>query len=322
MQAPHDAFFRRVFARPKRLAGLLRAVLPPEVAAGLELDALEMASPIRVDEALKGQVSDLVCRVPVQGGGATLVVDFLPEHQSTRLPEMALRSAVYATQHMLEAARERSRSRGVGMPPAVCVLFYTGPGRWRGPVQLHALLPALAKLPGLAPFVPDVRLLVLEVDRLSEEELAALPLDPYGQVALAAFRRVRSERPLEGLVRDLERVQGGAVAPEPGDVRSLLWYYAGVARGAMREDILSLPDRLVSPEDKMTAAEEWMKLGEARGEARGRAEEARRILRNLLQLKFGAVPQSLSSRIDAATHDALEQAVGRILTATSPDSVL
>ena len=98
----------------------------------------------------------------------------------------------------------------------------------------------------------------------------------------------------------------------------------------MREDILSLPDRLVSPEDKMTAAEEWMKLSEARGEARGvalgeargRAEEARRILRNLLQLKFGAVPQALSSRIDAATHDALEQAVGRILTATSPDSVL
>jgi hypothetical protein len=206
MQAPHDAFFRRVFARPKRLAGLLRAVLPPEVAAGLELDALEMASPIRVDEALKGQVSDLVCRVPVQGGGATLVVDFLPEHQSTRLPEMALRSAVYATQHMLEAARAR-RPKGVGVPAAVCVLFYTGPGRWRGPVQLHALLPALAKLPGLAPFVPDVRLLVLEVDRLSEEELAALPLDPYGQVALAAFRRVRSERPLEGLVRDLERVQ-------------------------------------------------------------------------------------------------------------------
>jgi predicted transposase YdaD len=76
----------------------------------------------------------------------------------------------------------------------------------------------------------------------------------------------------------------------------------------------------------MTAAEEWMKLGEARGRAAGRSEgrteEARRILRNLLQLKFGAVPQSLSSRIDAATHDALEQAVGRILAATSPDSVL
>ena len=212
------------------------------------------------------------------------------------------------------------------MPAAVCVLFYTGPGRWRGPVRLHALLPALAKLPGLAPFVPDVRLLVLEIDRLSEAELAALPLDPYGQVALAAFRRVRSERPLDGLVRDLERLQGGPMAPEPGDVTSLLWYYAGVARGAMREDILSLPDRLVSPEDKMTAAEEWMKLGEARGRSEGRSEgrteEARRILRNLLQLKFGAVPQALSSRIDAATHDALEQAVGRILTATSPDSVL
>ena len=86
MQAPHDAFFRRVFARPKRLAGLLRAVLPPEVAAGLVLDALEMASPIRVDEALKGQVSDLVCRVPVQGGGETLVVDFLPEHQTRVWP--------------------------------------------------------------------------------------------------------------------------------------------------------------------------------------------------------------------------------------------
>ena len=109
-------------------------------------------------------------------------------------------------------------------------------------------------------------------------------------------------------------------------MRSLLWYYAGVARGAMREDILSLPDRLVSPEDKMTAAEEWMKMGEARGvalgEARGRAEGARRLLRNLLLLKFGAIPQSTSSRIDDATYESLEEAVGRVLTATSPDAVL
>jgi hypothetical protein len=90
----------------------------------------------------------------------------------------------------------------------------------------------------------------------------------------------------------------------------------------MREDILSLPDRLVSPEDKMTAAEEWMKLGEARGEARGRTEGARRLLRNLLLLKFGAIPQSLSSRIDDATYESLEEAVGRVLTATSPDEVL
>ena len=39
MHTPHDAFFRSVFAHPRRLAGLLAAILPPRVVDALALRA-------------------------------------------------------------------------------------------------------------------------------------------------------------------------------------------------------------------------------------------------------------------------------------------
>ncbi len=75
-----------------------------------------------------------------------------------------------------------------------------------------------------------------------------------------------------------------------------------------------------------TIIDDWIAEGEARGEARGRMvgreEEARRLLREALRLRFGAVPETLDARIEAADVDACEALFRKAVLATTLDEVI
>jgi hypothetical protein len=47
---------------------------------------------------------------------------------------------------------------------------------------------------------------------------------------------------------------------------------------------------------------EWMAAGEARGELRGKLQVYRTFLRDLLEARFGALPEALTQRIEATTN--------------------
>ena len=67
-----------------------------------------------------------------------------------------------------------------------------------------------------------------------------------------------------------------------------------------------------------TVAEEWMKQGEARGEARGRAESVLRIL----QGRFGEIDDRIAAQIRSADVTVLDAMLDRALTAKRPEDVL
>ncbi len=72
----------------------------------------------------------------------------------------------------------------------------------------------------------------------------------------------------------------------------------------------------------MTCGEILMQRGEARGEARGELHGRRAVLRRLLGLRFGPLPESVDARIEAADVPTLETWADRVLTAASVDEVL
>ncbi len=80
----------------------------------------------------------------------------------------------------------------------------------------------------------------------------------------------------------------------------------------------------------MTAGEELMQKGEARGivvgEARGivvgELQGRRVILRKLLTLRFGALPEAAVTRLDAADVVTLDTWAERVLTAATLEEVL
>ena len=57
---PHDKFFKQLLTQPDAAETFLRTYLPPDVAAQLDLSALQLAKDSFVDASLQEHFSDLV----------------------------------------------------------------------------------------------------------------------------------------------------------------------------------------------------------------------------------------------------------------------
>ncbi|MBK9646974.1 MAG: Rpn family recombination-promoting nuclease/putative transposase [Deltaproteobacteria bacterium] len=88
---PHDHLFKLVFSEPSELAPVLRALLPPSVAARLDLAQL---SPAPTEQARRrppnARPGPALPRAVARGGRAEVV--FILEHQSSPDPSMPLRA--------------------------------------------------------------------------------------------------------------------------------------------------------------------------------------------------------------------------------------
>lgn len=128
--------FRRVFGVPENMASQLRAVLPPGLAARLDLGRLAPVPGSFVDEALKWRYSDLLFTAPLDGRDA--VVYLLAEHQSSADPLMAFRMLRYITRIWDQHLRDHASARQ--LPAVIPLVVHHGRGRWAGPVQLLELI--------------------------------------------------------------------------------------------------------------------------------------------------------------------------------------
>src|SRR5262245_22747576 len=82
--SPHDGVFRRIFGVPANAASQLRAVLPGDLAARLDLDRLAPVPGSFVDDDLRRRHSDVLFTAPLDGRDAFVYV--LVEHQSSDDP--------------------------------------------------------------------------------------------------------------------------------------------------------------------------------------------------------------------------------------------
>ncbi|MBI1291113.1 hypothetical protein GC173_07695, partial [bacterium] len=65
---PHDRMFRELFTRLDSAAGFLREVIPPAVSERCSWEELQIVPGTWVDEEFNEFESDLLYRVPMQGG--------------------------------------------------------------------------------------------------------------------------------------------------------------------------------------------------------------------------------------------------------------
>ena len=90
---PHDRLFRWTFRRRRHAIGLLRAALPPTLAAQADFRTLRLENADWVSRALRDRRSDLVFSVRIRG--KTVYFYVLVEHQSTVEALMVVRMGVY-----------------------------------------------------------------------------------------------------------------------------------------------------------------------------------------------------------------------------------
>ena len=152
-----------------------------------------------------------------------------------------------------------------------------------------------------------------------------------GRLVLVCFRHSRAPEELvrrlgawADLALEVMTAPHGRAALE-AVLRYVMMVHPAESRIVLEQLRAALPDERLK-ETLMTAGEELMQKGEARGEARGIAvgelQGRRVILRRLLALRFGALPVSVNAQLDAADVVTLDTWAERVLTAATLEDVL
>ena len=219
---PHDALFKRVFSRTPEAAGLLRAIVPVEVARAVDWATLRPLPTEGRDPRLGKTESDLVFAARL--GDTELRFVFLLEHQTTVPRRMAFRFWKY------EAA-VWDRRRGPPYPWILPIVVHQGPRRWTAPRDMADLL----ELPGALrdhALVPRLVYLVDDLTQLDVPSLRARALPATATVALWAMKLARDHGVLES-VRQMSDLFVSLLRSEDGPeaYTTLLRYLRTVSTG-------------------------------------------------------------------------------------------
>ena len=159
-RTPHDALFKLTFKEIENIVGELRAVLPPELLAQLDLDTLELVPASFIDEELSSRHSDLLYKVKIKFEGSDALLFVLLEHQSTvdsMMPYRILRYMVLIWDHWLAQGENKNAKT---LPPIFPVVLHHGEGGWNAAVDLSELYAIPTTLrPTLLPYLPQFKFL-------------------------------------------------------------------------------------------------------------------------------------------------------------------
>ena len=313
---PHDALFRPLLSDPGDAAVLLREQLPTEIAGLMSDDPPRLLDGHFVDAHLRNSTGDCLFSVTLRTGRPAFLYVLL-EHKSTPDPRTPLQVLGYMVRiwerHVREHPGDASR-----LPPILPLVLYHGQAPWRVPTSL---LDSLDLDDDLHPVVRDFRYTVRDLGRMAPESLSAAP---HVRAVLMALRiGTGDDAPLDRLVEIVAALPDNTLL-ERQVIRYILhvvarltgadWHQVAVRAKPQREDaMVSL------------AAQEWMAQGRQQGLEQGleqgRTEAMRESVAEVLESRFGRLPQATRDRLSAlALHD-LRPLLARAATAPTPEAV-
>jgi hypothetical protein len=284
--------------------------MPASIIGCFDWSTMRLVSGSFVDEKLSHLYTDLLFEVASAYGKAFLYM--LIEHQSTNYRRMPLRVSHYMDGTWSGFAREHSHGP---LPVIIPLVICHAPEGWTSPRTFLELFSPdlLEQAPELVQFVPDFRLLVDDLRRTSDDDLASRGLAAFAKAALWLLRDGRvGSRLVEAMPRWVGLLDG---LPRPS-LAAIINYLCSVTSDPMIWDAFPANLQQQAPravEDAMTLAEQWFNQGEAKGRVEGRVE----VLTKLLTLKFGELSDRDHARLAGASVAELDIWAERVLSATT-----
>ena len=317
---PHDALFRYTFSQREHAVSLLRAVLPPALAAAVDWRTLRIEKGSFIDDALRSRHGDLVLSARLRG--ATLYFYTLIEHQRDVEALMVLRMAIYMVRLWEQLVRDAPTRTDI--PFIFPILIHHSNTGWTAATAFQDLISIEPSLrPVLTPYIPHFQLRLVDLSEGQASLIVDEVLTPLARVALwcmsVAGNDERLERELHIMREALEEI---VQAPNGhAALGSLMRYIAATHRRLDVKKVGKLIETAGGPRTKeaaMTYVDQFERRVERRGDRNGRA----RMLLQQITARFGAVPPEIAARIEAAGGTALDRWALRVLTATTPEEVV
>ena len=323
----HDENYRRLFTHKAMIRALLLEHLEAPLTDGLQFEHARLLPSVYIRPDTSRRESDVVWRIPhVSGEPLYLVV--LLEFQSSSRPEqpMALRLLQYATLFW-ERLLQDPKPAAQRLPPILPVVLYNGPGAWRQPTDLHALVFGEQARSSYQRYCPQVRYVLLDINAL-DASLLNDKQDPAS--LLMRFERAETLEQFEALLRVAVKHLSAQESEELEQVgRSMKVWLAHLARSRDYIDEGSV-ERILDEQEVGVAMtlleasmERWKREREEQleqGIEQGREQGQRELLAMQLELRFGP-DATRQERLAALDAEALRAASARILTAQSETQV-
>jgi hypothetical protein len=291
---PNDKLFRSTFSELQNAAAFFQSYLGEELVAAADWSSLCQQEGRFIDDELAGAESDLLFSVSLCGRETFIYILF--EHQSSEDPWMAFRLLRYMVRIWETQRAAATGTAGLAkLSPIVPVVLAQGSKAWKTSPRFSALF-------GDAPidaYTPDFTFELIQLVSIGYEEMRGAPA---GILTMRALRADALGELLHALVFDealMLRVDSSAV-------EKLLRYIS--ERNVDREEFRTKVRKILSPSLKhqaMTLAEqlrqeghqEGRQEGHQEGRQEGGSEEAQRSVIEVLEARFGCVPEGLAEEI-------------------------
>ena len=309
MPGPHDALFKAAFGEPAHAAGELRAVLPPDVVAALDLRTLRRVPGSFVDAALAERHTDVLFAVDTVDGRVAYVYVLL-EHQSTVDPLMPHRILGYLVR--IWEAHVTSHEHALPLPPIVATVVSHAPGGWTAATRFEDVVALDGPLAAFAPFTPSFGFALDDLATVPDEVLLRRRMTAWSRVVLVTLKHVWTDSGAilraADLVRQVLRARDGERV-----LLILLSYAYRTARD--RERLLAVAAKIHEKvfAMAMTIADQLIQEGLEKGQ--------RAVLLRQLAHRFGPLPAHVAARVDAASPDDLGRWAERLLDVAALDDV-
>ena len=308
----HDSSYKQLFGHPEMVRDLLQGFVQEDWVDHLDFASLEKVNGSYVTEDLRDRADDVIWRV--RWGERWLYVYLLLEFQSTVDRFMAVRMMVYVGLLYQDLIKSGQVKRGEQLPPVLPVVLYNGKPEWTAVQDVMELITSVPG--GLDLYRPRMRYLLIDEVRYEDAELT-----PMRNLTAALFRLEKSRQP-EEIRSVLKNLIDWLRAPEQLSLRRAFTVMLGrvlLPRRVPGQTVPELND--LQEVDAMLAetVQEWTKQWKAEGRQEGRQEEAVKVLRRLVQKKFGnpIMPSHIEEKLAGATLEEIEILTDRILDAQS-----
>jgi predicted transposase/invertase (TIGR01784 family) len=316
---PHDALVRRTFSQIEHAAGLLRVMLPPAIAARLDLATLALCDGSFVDRLLGHGHTDLLFSVNVAGQKALIYVLF--EHQSSVDALMPFRLLQYMVR--IWERHHQAHPQSKRFPPIVPVVLHHSRSGWSASTTFEGLLDVdEATLEALGEHTVRLRFVLDDLSKATDESLEARAMSALGRVVLWCLRHAREPdeliqrlRGVHDLLAEVRRTSAGREALQ------MIWAYILAVHENKPQN---------NPEEVMAqlmeaagdeAKEEFVSMADWLRE-QGREQGERKILLKQLRLRFGEIEEAVAERVRAAGVEQVERWAELVLTARTLEEAL
>jgi len=312
----HDAFFKAMFSQPEQAAGELQLVLPPALAARIDFASLTLCPGSFVNDELSQQHTDLLFSAPLAGRDTFFYVLF--EHKSDPDALTAFQLLRYMVRIWEDFLKTRPNAKR--LPAIIPVVLHHGEHGWATARSFQELLDVDQEvLDDLGELVPRFRFVLDDLGLESDEALRQRAMSALGRLSLWCLRHARSpEQIVDGMGQWVSLVREVRRAPHGMAALVTIWRYVLLVGERFGPDDMVARLLAAAGEDEK---EEIVTAGEQLIE-RGRKEGTQKTLLKQLQVRFGALPDSVLARVKAAGSAELDLWAERILTAPTLEDIL